>query len=160
MINPENHALSHSSQSSMDRFVSFLKRNEILPNDRTAEAVWPPFVRLDSPCSFYVPNKEDEEEKGKSDEEKARDASCPIHPRFRSLLSILHNKTLHAAIFVVVYKAYQDATAVTEKALQLTLNLLQMTLDTYSHRCASHTTSASSSIPALAIVPDQIYREW
>ena len=89
----------------MDRFVSFLKRAEITANDRVAESVWPPFVRLDAPCSFFSP--EEEEDGAKSEEEKKRDASCPVHPQFRSLLSILHNKTLHAVLFIIIYKAYQ-----------------------------------------------------
>ena len=142
---PKCPALYSFSQASMDRFIAFLKRNEILPNDRTAESVWPPLVRLDTPCSFYNP-----------DEEKARDASCPVHPRFRGLLSLLHNKSLHAVVFIIVYKAYQDATKVTEKALHLAINLLQMSLDTYTN--ARRPTN--SSVPVLSIVPDQLYREW
>ena len=89
----------------MDRFMSFLKRSEITANDRVADSVWPPFVRLDSPCSFYA--HEEEKNEAKSVEEKKRDASCPVHPHLRSLLSLLHNKTLHAILFIIIYKAYQ-----------------------------------------------------
>ena len=152
---PKCPALYSFSQASMDRFIAFLKRNEILPNDRTAESVWPPLVRLDTPCSFYNPDEEKDEVEN-SDEEKARDASCPVHPRFRGLLSLLHNKSLHAVVFIIVYKAYQDATKVTEKALHLAINLLQMSLDTYTN--ARRPTN--SSVPVLSIVPDQLYREW
>ena len=83
--------------------MSFLKWSEIVGDERVADSVWPPFVRLDSPCPFYQPSDED----GKSEEELKREASCPIHPYFRSLLSLLHNKTLHAVLFVIIYKAYQ-----------------------------------------------------
>ena len=141
----------------MDRFISFLKRSEILPNDRIAECVWPPMIRLDSPCAFYDQEKEEKVEGDlKSEEEKARDAACPVDPRFRGLLSLLHNKTLHAFVFVTVFKAYQEAANVSEKALQLAINLLQMTLDTYAHARRG----AFPPMPVLSIVPDQLYREW